>query len=923
MKDSVNHKQQLLDRFKLEKILGKGHYAKVFSAFDIENNRNCAIKIINYNEFDQSQKKILSNEFDLVNTLNSSYIIKIHEVFETKLSYIQIMELCEGGTLEDYMKKRNSQNSFLTEDEGITIMKQIFIAVDHFHSVGGIIHRDIKPANILLKYPNSLNNLKVADFGLSVTNKSFGIPKKITQGAGTPIFMAPEVLQMKEYNTRVDIWTCGIVMWGLLFKGGHPFYKERDTTKKQLQRTLNTSIDYTLLNCSALAKDLLQKLQNIDPGKRYLAGQALNHPWLTGKGGVENIPLTGFEIMEIFFVKSGVKDTFRLIMFINHIKYRFEKYELDQKNAKLLNKKQSYDKNVKIQSPIMNDIYFFNKKYIDERFSKLIPSYSFKIDPTKISFLAKNPETNKTLGPDSLINKTDINLLKIQSKKRTSIYNKTIEKNTDLKNDTFEQKNNRSSVSNFGKVNKILASNRSFENCDRRQKNNSIKFVDKNNMHKQKSNNDNFVEQIYMFSDKMKNSLGKLNEIKNNSNHYNQINETDPNLNLSNIYIDKNNKNYLGSVIVNSKNKNNTKKNLFFTSRKEKKENNTSILLTHGECDTPVQNTNRHSVKSPVKVTPNNLPFIINNINPTQKQETDLANSSKFSHRQNISSSTKVNSNQIKKFCLDSFSSYTKNERNSASFYNNNQNGKPIDQLEVSNVEIFKTYSYSKNFFNTDKKATSRNLKSNYNLQNPNKYLAVDTIQRLNDNLKEVVESNKFNSHRPESNNQKETGLLINNDKLNFQTAKNKNNQTYIENFFDVKNTEHGELLTLKKNNSYRDDQEKTDKYNQIKKRSKSNHVIKPKSRELQLLVSETTNENYCLTKKFTIINPEKKNDNTTRQQINSKSFDKICQKKTKIHGQSKTNGNFNIKNLKLNNYKLNSNKEGRQNDKNKTSFDK
>jgi calcium/calmodulin-dependent protein kinase I len=94
-------------------------------------------------------------------------------------------------------------------------MAQIFIAVDYANSQGGIIHRDIKPDNILLEYPNSIESLKLADFGLSTTKNSCGMPKTIKGGAGTPIYFAPCMLQGLEYGTRVDTWACGVVMWNL------------------------------------------------------------------------------------------------------------------------------------------------------------------------------------------------------------------------------------------------------------------------------------------------------------------------------------------------------------------------------------------------------------------------------------------------------------------------------------------------------------------------------------------------------------------------------------------------------------------------------------------------------------------------------------------------------------------------------------
>lgn len=214
--DDLKYFQSLFqNRFTIQQVLGKGAFATVFSCYDKLRHSYNALKVTDLKNFHQEQKAILCNEYNLVKSFDCPNILKVLEVEEINGYYIQIMELCEGGTLDDYMKRRNKLNKPLTEEEVKGIMNQVFRAVDYCHSKFGILHRDIKPDNLLLKSYNSLHCIKLADFGLSVNNNSFGMPKNLTGGAGTPIYMAPEILLEKEYGTRVDVWACGIVMWNL------------------------------------------------------------------------------------------------------------------------------------------------------------------------------------------------------------------------------------------------------------------------------------------------------------------------------------------------------------------------------------------------------------------------------------------------------------------------------------------------------------------------------------------------------------------------------------------------------------------------------------------------------------------------------------------------------------------------------------
>ena len=94
-------------------------------------------------------------------------------------------------------------------------MKELFGSLVHMHAQG-IVHRDIKPENIMLDENESL---KLIDFGLSKVQTD---KKTMKTFAGTPYYMAPEVMEGSGYGKSCDVWSAGVLLY--VFMSGYlPF----------------------------------------------------------------------------------------------------------------------------------------------------------------------------------------------------------------------------------------------------------------------------------------------------------------------------------------------------------------------------------------------------------------------------------------------------------------------------------------------------------------------------------------------------------------------------------------------------------------------------------------------------------------------------------------------------------------------------
>jgi len=108
---------------------------------------------------DEVQKQKLMKEVNLLLKLRHNNIVKIYETIETEKHLIIVMELCAGGDLLSYVRKRRR----LKEPFAKNIFKQIIDGLRYIHE-NLVCHRDIKLDNILL---DTKGTIKIADFGVS------------------------------------------------------------------------------------------------------------------------------------------------------------------------------------------------------------------------------------------------------------------------------------------------------------------------------------------------------------------------------------------------------------------------------------------------------------------------------------------------------------------------------------------------------------------------------------------------------------------------------------------------------------------------------------------------------------------------------------------------------------------------------------
>lgn len=207
--------------------------------------------------------------------------MKIHEIFEDEHKFYIVIEMMSGPKLLDYIATHN-QSTF-TEKVVANIMRQVLTGLNHCH-FKGLAHRDVKPENILFATPEC-KEVKLIDFGFA---KMFDPnDSRFQELLGSPLYMAPEIVNKKPYDSKCDIWSCGIITY-ILLSGDVPYdigeKEDLPSLFKQIKEkkfTLATFAGKEWKGISKDAKEFMLKMLEVDPTQRASAEECLKDKWFT------------------------------------------------------------------------------------------------------------------------------------------------------------------------------------------------------------------------------------------------------------------------------------------------------------------------------------------------------------------------------------------------------------------------------------------------------------------------------------------------------------------------------------------------------------------------------------------------------------------------------------------------------------------
>jgi serine/threonine protein kinase len=202
-----------IGEFRIIERIGRGAMGVVYSARDTRTGRSVAIKLMMADlEGDRETRVRFEREARVAGEMLHRNVINVYDMGEEDGRLYMVMELLDGETLGDYLKRVGR----LPLERGLDLMMQVCegLAVAHAHA---IVHRDVKPGNLFVLRDGGL---KILDFGVArLANSSMTASGFIV---GTPDFMSPEQARGKEIDQRSDVFSAGAVFYYML-SGRKPF----------------------------------------------------------------------------------------------------------------------------------------------------------------------------------------------------------------------------------------------------------------------------------------------------------------------------------------------------------------------------------------------------------------------------------------------------------------------------------------------------------------------------------------------------------------------------------------------------------------------------------------------------------------------------------------------------------------------------
>ncbi len=256
--------------------LGTGTYGHVMKVKHRGTGKFYAMKAINVTRLEPKQISKLYAEISIMREVDHPHIVRLREVFYTKLQICIVMDLCKGGELFNLVTENPGECA--SEAEIAQAVRRMMGAIHYLHK-HRIVHRDLKLENWLLESPGDLSSIKLIDFGLS---KHFSDEEHMHQAVGSTYYVAPEVL-LGNYTEKCDLWSMGVITY-MMLSGTPPFWGNNDKQiRSRIIRGQYSTSDKVFKNVSKSGLDFISMLLKLDPASRPDVGTALRHPWLTKK----------------------------------------------------------------------------------------------------------------------------------------------------------------------------------------------------------------------------------------------------------------------------------------------------------------------------------------------------------------------------------------------------------------------------------------------------------------------------------------------------------------------------------------------------------------------------------------------------------------------------------------------------------------
>eukprot|EP00756_Hemistasia_phaeocysticola_P037531 Hpha_TRINITY_DN16702_c5_g1::TRINITY_DN16702_c5_g1_i1::g.76545::m.76545/K04456/AKT; RAC serine/threonine-protein kinase len=251
-------------------VVGRGAYGRVIKVREKATGSIYVCKVLEKQAIVKHRMlHEVRKESSLLQTAVHPFIVDLVYAFQTRDKLFLVMEFLSGGELFYHMM--NEPTKRFTEDRARFYAAQLVLAVGYLHELR-IIHCDLKAENCVL---TRLGFLKLTDFGFATAVHA---DEKVFKRNGTPVYMAPEMIQRREgYFYPVDVWSLGVLIYAML-TGYFPFHG--DTAQQTLEFVCTRPLAYPPgVPVTDTAKALLRKTLDRNPDQRITCAKMKLDPF--------------------------------------------------------------------------------------------------------------------------------------------------------------------------------------------------------------------------------------------------------------------------------------------------------------------------------------------------------------------------------------------------------------------------------------------------------------------------------------------------------------------------------------------------------------------------------------------------------------------------------------------------------------------
>jgi serine/threonine protein kinase len=212
---------QVVDRYRVETLIGRGAMGSVYRVRHEVLDRDFALKVL-LGDFatDRTLVARFRREAQALSRVRHPNVVSVIDFGNTEagLTYL-VMDYIAGPSLAAVLEGGLA----LEPTRAASLARQIALGLAETHALG-LVHRDVKPGNILLTEEGGVEILRLVDFGIVAIDGSQEATKLtgVGKAVGTPEYMAPEQARGVEATSAVDLYALGVILYQML-AGEVPF----------------------------------------------------------------------------------------------------------------------------------------------------------------------------------------------------------------------------------------------------------------------------------------------------------------------------------------------------------------------------------------------------------------------------------------------------------------------------------------------------------------------------------------------------------------------------------------------------------------------------------------------------------------------------------------------------------------------------